>query len=65
MVKGISAIASDKNKVNGILYLPDSNAKKLPLILFIHGGPVAQDEYSFDMTSNLCSRRLCSGCCEL
>lgn len=53
MVKGISAIASDKNKVNGILYLPDSNAKKLPLILFIHGGPVAQDEYSFDMTRQI------------
>jgi dipeptidyl aminopeptidase/acylaminoacyl peptidase len=53
VVKGISAIASDKNKVNGILYLPDSNAKKLPLILFIHGGPVAQDEYSFDMTRQI------------
>jgi len=53
VVRGISAIASDKNKVNGILYLPDSNAKKLPLILFIHGGPVAQDEYSFDMTRQI------------
>jgi len=53
VVKGISAIASDKNKVNGILYLPDSNAKKLPLILFIHGGPVAQDEYSFDMSRQI------------
>ncbi len=53
IVKGISAIASDKNKVNGILYLPDSNSKKLPLILFIHGGPVAQDEFSFDMTRQI------------
>ena len=53
VVKGISAIASDKNKVNGILYLPDSNAKKLPLILFIHGGPTAQDEYSFDITRQI------------
>ena len=52
-VKGFSAIASDQNKVNGILYLPDSNAKKLPLILFIHGGPVAQDEYSFDLTRQI------------
>ena len=52
-VKGISAVASDKNKVNGILYLPDSNSKKLPLILFIHGGPVAQDEYSFDITRQI------------
>jgi dipeptidyl aminopeptidase/acylaminoacyl peptidase len=53
VVKGISSMASDKNKVNGILYLPDSNAKKLPLLLFIHGGPVAQDEYSFDMTRQI------------
>jgi dipeptidyl aminopeptidase/acylaminoacyl peptidase len=53
VVKGISAIASDKNKVNGILYLPDSNSKKLPLILFIHGGPVGQDDYSFDMSRQI------------
>ncbi len=52
-VKGFSAIASDQNKVNGILYLPDSAAKKLPLVLFIHGGPVAQDEYSFDITRQI------------
>lgn len=52
-VKGFSAIASDNNKVNGILYLPDSAAKNLPLILFIHGGPVAQDEYSFDLTRQI------------
>jgi dienelactone hydrolase len=53
VVKGFSAMASDNNKVNGILYLPDSNAKKLPLILFIHGGPVAQDEYAFDLTRQI------------
>ena len=52
-VKGISAIASDNNKVNGILYLADSNAKKLPLLLFIHGGPYAQDDFSFDMTRQI------------
>ena len=53
VVRGISATSSDKNKVNGILYLPDSNAKKLPLVLFIHGGPVAQDEFSFDLTRQI------------
>jgi len=53
VVKGFSAIASDKNKVNGILYLPDSTSKNLPLVLFIHGGPVAQDEYSFDLTRQI------------
>lgn len=52
-VKGISAIATDKNKVNGILYLADSNAKKMPLLLFIHGGPYAQDDFSFDLTRQM------------
>ena len=52
-VKGISAVSSDKNKVNGILYLADSSDTKKPLLLFIHGGPVAQDEYSFDMTRQI------------
>ena len=38
--------------VGGILYWPYGKPKtqKLPLILWIHGGPVAQDEYEFDMT---------------
>lgn len=48
-IRGISAISSDKNQVNGILYTTDSLAVKQPLVLFIHGGPVAQDEYSFDL----------------
>lgn len=46
---GFEAIASDNNMVNGIVYVPDSTSKNLPLILFLHGGPVAQDEFSFDM----------------
>jgi dipeptidyl aminopeptidase/acylaminoacyl peptidase len=52
-VTGVSAIASDKNKVNGILYVTDTTARKLPLVLFIHGGPVAQDEYSFDLSRQI------------
>lgn len=48
-VRGISAISSDKNQVNGILYTTDSSATKQPLVLFIHGGPVAQDEFGFDL----------------
>lgn len=47
-VKGFTAVAADKSEVGGILYVPDSSKRKLPLILFIHGGPVAQDDYSFD-----------------
>lgn len=52
-VKGFQSISSDGNVVSNILYLPDSNAKKLPLVLFIHGGPVAQDEYNFDMSRQI------------
>ena len=48
-IRGISAISSDKNQVNGILYTTDSLAEKQPLVLFIHGGPVAQDDYGFDL----------------
>lgn len=41
--------------VSGLLYLPPNaaDAKKLPLILFIHGGPVGQDEYEFDLTRQI------------
>lgn len=52
-VKGIETVSSDKNQVSGILYLPDSSAKNLPLVLFIHGGPVGQDEYAFDMSRQI------------
>jgi dipeptidyl aminopeptidase/acylaminoacyl peptidase len=51
--KGFQSVSADGTLVSGVLHLPDSNAKKLPLILFIHGGPVAQDDYSFDMTSRI------------
>jgi dipeptidyl aminopeptidase/acylaminoacyl peptidase len=51
--KGFSAVASDKNIVSGILYLADSTAKISPLVLFIHGGPVGQDEYSYDLTNEI------------
>jgi dipeptidyl aminopeptidase/acylaminoacyl peptidase len=42
----------DGMQVSGILYWPAGKSKteKLPLVLWIHGGPVAQDEYEFDMT---------------
>lgn len=53
VVKGFESVSADKTKVSGILYLPDSNARRLPLVLFIHGGPVAQDEYSFDLSRQI------------
>jgi len=48
-IRGITAVSSDKSQVNGILYTTDSLAKNQPLVLFIHGGPVAQDEFGFDL----------------
>lgn len=47
-VEGFESASADGTLVNGIVLTPDSNAKKLPFILFIHGGPVGQDEYAFD-----------------
>jgi dipeptidyl aminopeptidase/acylaminoacyl peptidase len=50
--EGFSFKDRDGIQVSGILYWPAGKAKteKLPLVLWIHGGPVAQDEYEFDMT---------------
>jgi dipeptidyl aminopeptidase/acylaminoacyl peptidase len=45
----------DGTRVSGIYYLPPTVAagKNLPLILFIHGGPVGQDAFDFDMTRQI------------
>ncbi|MFL5786443.1 MAG: S9 family peptidase [Flavisolibacter sp.] len=50
-VSGFTSVSKDGTKVSGILYLPPNigEQKKLPLILFIHGGPVGQDTYRFDL----------------
>jgi dipeptidyl aminopeptidase/acylaminoacyl peptidase len=50
-VEGFQSRSSDGTLVSGLLYLPPDaeKGKKLPLILFIHGGPVAQDEFGFDL----------------
>jgi len=47
----------DGTKVSGYYYRPvDSPAgQKLPMILFIHGGPVGQDAFGFDMTRQILS----------
>ncbi|WP_158828060.1 S9 family peptidase [Mucilaginibacter lacusdianchii] len=53
-VEGFQSISKDGAQVSSILYLPDSTKRKnLPLILFIHGGPTAQDEYSFDLSRQM------------
>lgn len=49
-VKGFQSLSADGTLVSGILYTPDSVVnKKLPFILYIHGGPTDQDEFEFDM----------------
>lgn len=50
-VKGFQSKSSDGTLVSGILYTPDSIInKKLPFVLYIHGGPTDQDEFAFDDT---------------
>ena len=53
--QGFTSTSKDGTKVSGILYRPANTVegKKLPTILFIHGGPVAQDDYSFDLTRQM------------
>jgi dipeptidyl aminopeptidase/acylaminoacyl peptidase len=54
-VEGFTSKSSDGTMVSGLLYKP-ANAtanQKLPLILFIHGGPVGQDEFAFDLTRQM------------
>ncbi|UTA70060.1 S9 family peptidase [Emticicia sp. 21SJ11W-3] len=50
-VEGFTSKSKDGTLVSNILYRPANAGKsdKLPTIFFIHGGPVAQDEYSFDL----------------
>ena len=51
---GFKSKSKDGTIVSGLLMKPsDAGTKKLPLILFIHGGPVAQDEFAFDLTRQI------------
>jgi len=54
-VSGVAATAKDGNLVNGILYQPEDTVenKMLPLLVIIHGGPVAQDNFGFDLESQM------------
>lgn len=51
--QGFQSVSDDGTVVSGIVYLPDSTSKNLPLVLFIHGGPVAQDDYGFDQSRQI------------
>ncbi|RFS14126.1 S9 family peptidase [Emticicia sp. C21] len=54
-VEGFTSKSKDGTSVSNILYRPANASKteKLPTIFMIHGGPVAQDEFSFDMTRQM------------
>lgn len=53
-VEKFTSTSKDGAKISGLLYYPPNMPKeKLPLLLYIHGGPVAQDEYSFDLTRQM------------
>ena len=56
-VESFRSKSSDGTQVSGLLFRPPGteNSKKLPLILFIHGGPVGQDDYGFDMRNQMLS----------
>ena len=46
--------SKDGAMVSNLLYLPaNGNKEKLPVIFFIHGGPVGQDDYGFDFTRQM------------
>ena len=57
-VEKINSRSKDGNMVSNLLFIPPGAAKeKLPLIVFIHGGPVAQDEFGFDLTRQMLAAR--------
>ena len=54
-VEGFTSRSKDGAQVSNLLYRPANMPanKKLPTIFYIHGGPVSQDEYSFDLTRQM------------
>jgi len=54
-VEGFTSKSKDGATVSNLLFRPANAAagQKLPAILFIHGGPVAQDNFGFDLTRQL------------
>ncbi len=49
-VEAFNSISKDGTDVGSLLFRPfgKSKTEKLPLILWIHGGPTAQDDFGFD-----------------
>jgi dipeptidyl aminopeptidase/acylaminoacyl peptidase len=53
--RDVNATSQDGTPVHGLITLPPDPhaAKPYPMLLFIHGGPDAQDAHSFDVTRQL------------
>ncbi len=51
-VEGFTSRSKDGTSVSSLLFKPAGSPpnQKLPTIFFIHGGPVAQDEFGFDLS---------------
>ena len=56
-VEGFSSTSVDGTNVSSIAFRPADvpATQKLPTLFYIHGGPVAQDEYGFDLTRQMLS----------
>lgn len=53
-IKKIVSTSKDGTKVSSLLFVPPgSDGKKMPTVFFIHGGPVSQDEFGFDLTRQI------------
>ena len=54
-VEGFNSTSSDGTGISGLLFRPAGAVpgQKIPLILFIHGGPVGQDEFGFDLSRQM------------
>lgn len=53
-VEKFTSKSKDGTEVSGLIYYPQNAPRqKLPLIFYIHGGPTAQDELTFDLTRQI------------
>lgn len=53
-VEGFTSKSKDGTVVSNILYKPaNAGSGKLPTVFYIHGGPVGQDEFGFDLTRQM------------
>lgn len=53
-VQQVVSTSKDGAKVSNLLFTPPgSDSKNIPAIFFIHGGPVSQDDFGFDITRQM------------